>query len=140
MSTAHDDHAAARSLTVLRVATPARLSLVLPAVPSHQPHPSDAWWELVDPGDAEDDPPLALVLVRSDVPGVVDLRLLKVSAEDDVASLRELVHQAVARLRRSDASLVTVGSPAADVRALLLEVGFVALPPAGGAERLILQL
>jgi hypothetical protein len=140
MSTAHDDHSAARSLTVLRVAIRTRLSLLSPAVSSLEPHPSDAWWELVDPGDAEDQPPLGLVLVRADVPGVVDLRLLQVSAEDDVASLRELVHQTVARLRRSDASLITVSSPAADVRALLLEVGFVALPPAGAAERLILQL
>ena len=141
MSPAHDDATAARSPRVLRVARRPRLSPIEVGhrVAAYDP-PSDEWWELVDPADDEDQPPLARVLVRAAAPGVRDLHLVEVLADDPVTALAELLHQTVARLRRSDTSLVTVSAPASDLRALLLEVDFVAFAATGEAERFILEL
>jgi hypothetical protein len=98
-------------------------------------------WEFADPWGTDEGSAAALAVTRR-VGDVVMLLRIWVSDAAPAETIRLLVHQLVAILRRSDASMVcsSVDDPA--VREELLAAGFVPLPVELGAEprRMILQL
>ena len=93
------------------------------------------------PGETDEGSAAALAVTRR-VGDVVMLLRIWVSDAAPAETIRLLVHQLVAVLRRSDASMVcsSVDDPA--VREELLAAGFVPLPVELGADprRIILQL
>jgi hypothetical protein len=98
-------------------------------------------WEFADPWGTDEGSAAALAVTRR-MGDVVMLLRIWVSDGAPAETIRLLVHQLVAILRRSDASMVcsSVDDPA--VREELLAAGFVPLPVELGADprRIILQL
>jgi hypothetical protein len=101
----------------------------------------DQVWELADPWEPQERSSVALAVTRR-VGEIV--RLLGITVADGAPpeTIRCLVQQLVATLRRTDASLVYSSVEDAAVREELLAAGFVPLPGELGAEprRIILQL
>jgi hypothetical protein len=98
-------------------------------------------WEFTDPWRTDEGPAAALAVTRR-VGDVVMLLRIWVRAGAPAETLRLLVEQLVAVLRRTDASMVCSSVDDAAVREELLAAGFVPLPGELGAEptRIILQL
>jgi hypothetical protein len=98
-------------------------------------------WELTDPWRTDEGPAAALAVTRR-VGDVVMLLRIWVRAGAPAETIRLLVEQLVAVLRRTDASVVCSSVDDAAVREELLAAGFVPLPGELGAEptRIILQL
>jgi hypothetical protein len=98
-------------------------------------------WEFTDPWRSDEGPAAALAVTRR-VGDVVMLLRIWVRAGAPAETIRLLVEQLVAVLRRTDASMVCSSVEDAAVREELLAAGFVPLPGALGAEptRIILQL
>ena len=98
-------------------------------------------WEFTDPWRSDEGPAAALAVTRR-VGDVVMLLRIWVRAGAPAETIRLLVEQLVAVLRRTDASMVCSSVGDAAVREELLAAGFVPLPGELGAEpsRIILQL
>jgi hypothetical protein len=98
-------------------------------------------WEFADPWRT-DEGSVAAVAVTRRVGDVVMLLRIRVSDGAPDETIRLLVQQLVAVLRRTDASMVCSSVEDAPVREELLAAGFVSLPGGLGAEpsRIILQL
>jgi hypothetical protein len=98
-------------------------------------------WEFTDPWRTDEGPAAALAVTRR-VGDVVMLLRIWVRAGAPAETIRLLVEQLVAVLRRTDASMVCSSVEDAAVRQELLAAGFVPLPGELGAEttRIILQL
>jgi hypothetical protein len=98
-------------------------------------------WEFADPWADDEGSPAALAVTRRVGDVVV---LLKVSLSDGApaGTMRLLVEQLMAVLRRTDASMVSSSVEDDSVREELLAAGFVPLPVELGADprRIILQL
>jgi hypothetical protein len=101
----------------------------------------DQEWEFADPWRTEEGSAAALAVTRR-VGDVVMLLRIRVSDAAPAETIRLLVDQLVAVLRRTDASIVCSSVENAAVREELLTAGFVPLPGELGAEpgRIILQL
>ena len=108
----------------------------------------DQMWELADPWGSQEGSSAALVVTRR----VGDMVMLLGITVNDAAppdTIRSLVQQLVATLRRTDASVLCSWIDDAAVREELLAAGFVPLPedidaaqpePPAGPTRIILQL
>jgi hypothetical protein len=98
-------------------------------------------WEFTDPWRTDEGPAAALAVTRR-VGDVVMLLRIWVRAGAPAETIRLLVEQLVAVLRRTDASMVCSSVDDAAVREELVAAGFVPLPGELGAEptRIILQL
>lgn len=101
----------------------------------------DQEWEFADPWRTEEGSAAALAVTRR-VGDVVMLLRIWVSDGAPGETIRLLVDQLVAVLRRTDASMVCSSVENAAVREELLTAGFVPMPGEHGAEprRFILQL
>jgi hypothetical protein len=101
----------------------------------------DQEWEFVDPWGTEEGSAAALAVTRR-VGDVVTLLRIWVSDAAPAETIRLLVEQLVAVLRRTDASMVCSSVEDATAHEELLAAGFVPLPGELGAEprRVILQL
>jgi hypothetical protein len=101
----------------------------------------DQEWEFADPWGTDEGSAAALAVTRR-VGNVVMLLRIWVSDAAPAETIRLLVDQLVAVLRRTDASMVFSSVEDAAVREELLAAGFVPLPGEPGAEprRIILQL
>lgn len=101
----------------------------------------DQVWEFADPWGTDDGSAAALAVTRR-VDEVVTLLRISVDDGAPTGTVRLLVEQLVAVLRRTDASLVCSSIEDVAVREQLLATGFVPLPGELGAEpsRIILQL
>jgi hypothetical protein len=98
-------------------------------------------WEFADPWRTDEASVAALAVTRREGDVVLLLRI-RVSDGAPEGTIRLLVQQLVAVLRRTDASIVCSSVEDAPVRAELLAAGFVSLPRGLGGEpsRIILQL
>jgi hypothetical protein len=104
-------------------------------------HERNQEWEFADPWRTDEGSVAALAVTRR-VGDVVLVLQIRVSDGAPEETIRLLVQQLVAVLRRTDASMVCSSVEDAPVRAELLAAGFVSLPRGLGAEpsRIILQL
>lgn len=84
-------------------------------------------WELADPWGSDEGPSAALAVTRR-VGDVVMLLRVSVNEGAPAETIRQLVQQLVAVLRRTDASMVCSSLDDALVREELLAAGFVPLP------------
>src|SRR5215218_9668912 len=101
----------------------------------------DQEWEFADPWGTHEGPAAALAVTRRVGDAVILLRI-GVSDAAPAETIRLLVDQLVAVLRRTDASMICSSVEDAAVREELLAAGFVPLPGELGGEprRIILQL
>ncbi len=101
----------------------------------------DQKWEFADPWRTDEGSVAALAVTRR-VGDVVMLVRIRVSDGAPDETIRLLVQQLVAVLRRTDASMVCSSVEDAPVREELLVAGFVSLPRGLGGEpsQIILQL
>ena len=112
------------------------------SVASEESGERDQDWALTDPWGSDEGSAAARVVTRR-VGEVVMLRRISVSEGAPVGTIRALVQQLVAVLRRTDASMVVCSwVEHAAVREELLAAGFLPMPGELGAEpaRVILQL
>lgn len=115
--------------------------LVLRPIEPDEPGGGLDGWEFADPWGADEGSAPALAVTRR-VGDVVMLLRIWVSDAAPAETIRLLVEQLIAVLRRTDASMVCTSLEDAAVREELLAAGFVSLPGELGAEpkRIILQL
>jgi len=101
----------------------------------------DQEWEFADPWGTREGSTAALAVTRRVSDAVISLRIW-VSDAAPAETVRLLVDQLVAVLRRTDASMICSSVENAAVREELLAAGFVPLPGELGGEsrRIILQL
>ncbi len=101
----------------------------------------DQEWEFADPWGTREGSTAALAVTRRVSDAVILLRIW-VSDAAPAETIRLLVDQLVAVLRRTDASMICSSVENAAVREELLAAGFVPLPGELGGEsrRIILQL
>jgi hypothetical protein len=101
----------------------------------------DGQWEFADPWGTDDESAAALAVTRR-LGDVVMLLRVCISDGAPAETVRLLVEQLVALLRRTDASMVWSSIQDAAVREELLAAGFVPLPGelGVGAGQIILQL
>ena len=95
----------------------------------------DQAWELVDPWGS-DEGSSAVSAVTRRVGDVVTLLWVSVNEGPPADTIRQFVHQLVAVLRRTDASVVCSSLDDALVRDELLAAGFVPMPGELDAQRL----